>query len=831
MANSTPSSFLADEQPDADRDNTDGKELDSSTSTSIPEHGEVARSERLPQKPKLQSWKASLLTIALLLCSAGLVTGGFWLSIQLIFNPDAIAWLNHSLPDWAQIPLVNQEQPQTLAQIRDQLNEMGNSSGDPIPLEIDPQTSQIESLVLPVLSSSSECENNCQQIVELRVYQQIFKSHGSQAQNGEPNYQLVNQLPIQGIEESFAIAPLLNADSGYQGSDNLLPLTELHQFEGITPGKGVWLYLKGQSVQRGKAIAYGYVLHYNLSHSHLSLILPWTSPTGQVPQWQQVTASDLPELVLDQTTELEPQIQVYQVKPAEFFLNPIQLEPISLAEPALHDPAYQNAILIAQSGLWSPAWKWLQYIKQQQRHNWSAAAQTQMDFIRLYAEQTQAQANQTWASPSQQVLAKLIDGRWGQGLQVFQASPENTQEIATLLKTDSGRLWHRVEVALRVNPQRPEVEAWGALIVAAQQGQKAALAWLQQQPQTTSATIAYIQPLIKRLDGQSSTPNNIKSHPSRLLGTVEPLAQVNPAQWLLANPGATLDLEAQQSWYQVKVDAFYDGKLWQRAPFTNLQLPKTTSTNMQNIAPALWQQLGLDTDAQIQIVIWQPDGQQETTIATVKAVQLHSGELRLLATSYEMLAPANPGSQPQPLALTEATLQWVQPEPITLTELSQQHPQTVAALLPVLWRELQKSGQLHLKAMPSFEQLQEQLEDWPVQLLNLTGNGKSAIVLTVSPEAIAALNNPESVELAQGSRRSYLRRSLELAAPPSNASRSHTIIFSDTGALLYSEFGTAAHQSVTAIADLKDGGSPALLVEAHKTYSLQRWSAQHQRFE
>lgn len=809
MANSTPSGFLADEQPDADRDKTDSKEIDARSSTPTLESKEVACEPLPPKKP--HSWK-SLLTILLLLCSAGLVTGSFWLSIQLIFNPDAIAkLLNRSLPEWAQIPVVSQLEPQTLTEIRDQLNEMGNSSGDPMPLETDPQTSQITSLVLPVLSSSTECENNCQQIVELRVYQRVSNSHSSKPQ-AEPDYQLVNQLPIQGIEESFAIAPLLNADSVYQGSNSQLPLTELHQFEGITPKTGVWLYLKGQSVQRGKAIAYGYILHYNPSHSHLSLMLPWTSPTGQVPQWQQVTASDSPELVIEQTTELEPQIQVYQVKPAEFFLNPIQLEPISLAEPALNDSAYQKAILIAQSGLWSPAWKWLQYIKQQQHRNWSAAAQTQMDFIGLYAKQTEAQANQTWTSASQQVLAKLIDGRWQESLQVFLASPENSLSIATLLKTDTGRLWHRVEVALQVNPKRPEVEAWGALIMAAQQGEKAALTWLQQQPQITSATIAYIQPLLKRLDGESSTPNDIKSHPSRLLGTVEPLAQVKPAQWLSA-PGTTLDLAAPQSWYQVQVDAFYDGQRWQRAPFTNLQLPKTTSTDTQNLASTLWQQLGLDTDPQIQIVIWQPDGQQETTMATVKAVQLQSGKLRLLATSYETLAPAHSSSQPQPLALTEATLQWVQPEPITISELNQQHPQTVAALLPALLRELQKSGQLHIKLSSSDEM--QALEDWPVQLLNLTGDGKSAIVLTVSPEAIATLNNPESVDLA----------------PSSNSSQSHTIIFSDTGALLYSEFSIKTHQSVTAIADLKDGGPLALLVEDHKTYSIQRWSPQRQRFE
>jgi hypothetical protein len=297
---------------------------------------------------------------------------------------------------------------------------------------------------------------------------------------------------------------------------------------------------------------------------------------------------------------------------------------------------------------------------------------------------------------------------------------------------------------------------------------------------------------------------------------VESLTQVNPAQWFLPNQEATLELEAQQSWYQVQVDAFYDGKSWRRAPFPDLQLPKA-SANAQNIAPALWHQLGLDADPQIQIVVWLPDGQQEATIATVKAIQVNSGVLRLLAAASETVTAVNSSSPPQPLALTEAALQWVQPAPITLAELNQQQPQVVTAILPVLWRELQKSGQMKMNGpIPSFDQMQLQLGDWPVQLVKLTGNRKPDIVLTVSTEAIATLNDLESGESA---------------TPPSEPSRSHTIIFSDTGALLYSEFGSASHQAVTAIADLKDGGLPALLVEDAKTYSLQRWSAQLRRFE
>lgn len=455
------------------------------------------------------SWAASLLAIAVLSSSAGLITGGVWLSLQLFVNPDAAEWVNYLLPEWAKIPPVNQESRQTLKQIQTSIRQLGQIPGEPVPLETNAQTLQPTSLLLPVLASLRTCQIDCEQIVELRVYQ-LSSTGNSRARPGETYYELVSQIPIEGPEESFAIAPFVDAETANFDSSLPLPLTEVRRFEGTTPASGVWLYLWGQRVQGTRAIAYGQIVNYNPSHSHLSLMLPWTSPTGQVPQWQQVSGGGSPELVVDQTIDMEPQLHVYQVKPSEFFLNPLQLELIALTEPALNTPAYRNALLIARSGLWSPAWKWLQFIKrqrQEKREPWSAAAQAQMDLIRLHAQLTKIQAEKTWASPSQEVLADLIDGRWGEGLQVFQASAVGEmnesplQEIATLMAADSGLLWDRVEAALRVNPDRPEVKAWGALIVGAKEGKLSAIAWLKQQPKTTPANVAYIQTLLRRLEG------------------------------------------------------------------------------------------------------------------------------------------------------------------------------------------------------------------------------------------------------------------------------------------------------------------------------------------
>jgi hypothetical protein len=761
----------------------------------------VSVSKSKPSAKAVRHWAASLLWL-MILSSAGLVTGGVWLSLQLFANPDALSSVNYLLPNWAKIPLVNSNQPQTLTQIRADLSKLGQTPGELLTLD-NTETLQPTSVLLPVLSS--------QQIVELRVYELTSTGNG-QKPHGEIYYQLVSQVPVEGPEEWFAIAPLLNGEISDSGSNRPLPLTQLRRFEGNTLDG--WFYLWGQSVQKSSTITYGQVVHYNPSRSHLSLMLPWTSPTGQL-QWQQVTNGGSPELVINQTVDLEPQLRVYQVKPAQFFLDPIQLELISLAEPALNNPAYQQAILIARTGLWSPAWKWLQFIKQQRQRNhqpWSMAAQAQLDLIRLHAQLTKSQAEKTWASPSQEVLVDLIDGRWEEGLQIFQSSPENTEEIATLLKADAGRLWNRVEVALRMNPNRPEVKAWGALIVGAKEGRRSAIAWLKQQPKTTSANITYIQNLLKRLEGDFSA-KVLSGHPSRIVGSVQPITKVNLTEWLQPEPKTTLKL-ADQQWYQIQIAAYHNGKRWWQAPFSNL---------MPTAQASLWQQLGLNTDAQIQIIVWLPNGQQERKLATVKAVQLRGGVLQLLASSCCLGAlsektaepiDANLGLQHRPLALTQAALEWVQSEPLTLADLTQQQqPVELTGILPALAQELQLSPSPN-SPIPSFEQLHEKLGQLPVQLIELTGDSLPEIILTISPETIITLNKPVGV--------SKLNKA---------NSRTRTIIFSNTGKLLYSEFSTASQQTVTAIADLKDDEPPALLVEGTKTYILQRWSAKRDRFE
>ncbi|MEH1776020.1 hypothetical protein [Nostoc sp.] len=765
-----------------------------------PPAGAMKRVAKKPQKKlKRGSWLSSMLAIAILLSSASLIMAFAWISVLFIFNPDQVSWLNKILPAWAQIPLGKHERPQTLKQIQLDLSKKNQIFGKTLPLHQDVKNS----FLLPVFQQRANCQSDCKELVELRVYElSVELEFKSQSEN---YYYLATQLPITGPEESFVIFPSLEEP---QDINTPLPLTEVQRFEGGTPSPGVWFNLRGQRQQGTGAIAYGHVVYYNPERTNLIQMLSWTSPNGQLPKWQQVTGDGTKELVVDQTVGLEPHLEVYQVKPLKLFLKPIQLEAITLKSPVLKDSAYQNALSIARSGLWTPAFEWLKFIKKQRKGVLPEAAQAQMDLIRLHSQLTKTQAQKIWASPSQEVLADLIDGRWEKALQVFEASPHNAQEIATLLKADENRLWNRIAAALQVNPNRPEVQAWFALILAVQRGEEHANSWLKTQPKITKDNLAYIQGLLAKLNGEGTSQIS-STHPSQIVGTVQPITQVTNTEWLQPNSPADLKLTDNQVWYQVEVSAFNDGKRWLNFPFENFNPPKTDA------AKFFWKTLGITSDPEIQIVVWLPNGEQKITIAAIKAVQLRGKVLRLLAAGPKIPENQNDVLQPKPLALTNAALEWVQPSPITLQELHQQNPQGVKVILSSLWQSLQQSGEVPAGAIPSFEQMQQKLGDWPVQVIDLTNNAQPEIILTISPEAIASLNQPAS----------------EIQGKNTEQRRDRTIILSDNNKVIYTDFTVNYLQKLSAIAKLSGVQSLALLVENAHNYSLRRWSEKNQRFE
>jgi hypothetical protein len=462
-----------------------------------PNSGAVRRINRKPEKSSQQGNKlVSMVAIAVLLSSAGIIAIFAWIGIQFIYNPEKAGWLNVILPEWAKVSLGGLERPLTLEQIQASLSKKEQIAGNRIALEADTE----KSFLLPVFKETPNCVSNCKSIVELRIYQrsQDFEF----ASTSKKYYYLAAQLPVTGLEESFVVASLGEEVEDSEDSSKLLPISEIGRFEEGAPSPGLWFYLRGQHKHEKNTIAYGEVVYYNPNRSYLKYMTSWASPDGKLPQWQQVTGDSRKELVVDETLSLEPYLRVYQIKPVNYFFNPIQLEEISLEEIALKDSAYQNALALARGRLWTPALDGLQFLTKQHPGRIPALVRAQIDVIDLHSQLTKAQADKNWVSPSQQALADIIDGRWEKALQVFEASPQNAQEIFTLLKADQGRLWNRVKAALDIIPDRRAVQAWGALILTAKYGTERGITWLKAQSQVSEDSLTYIQSLLAQSHGE-----------------------------------------------------------------------------------------------------------------------------------------------------------------------------------------------------------------------------------------------------------------------------------------------------------------------------------------
>ncbi len=433
----------------------------------------------------------TILAIAVLFAGGAVAITSARIGFLLIVKPNEVRWVNHFLPEWAKIKDVDFDLPQSRRQIEDSIRHTGQIVGEILPLAKNTD----QSFLLPILRKRPNCQSDCQEIVELRAY---HRSH-TPALRLEKYYEMVANLTITGPEESFVIAPLVNITNETQGANIALPLNKIKAFQKDTLLSGNWFYLQGQRNSGNHSVTYGHIIHYDPKRKHLQLMQPWTSPSGEIPKWQQVTGDNIKELVINQTVGFEPRVRVYQVKSLHSTRNPIQLSAIELKPPAFKDTAYQKALLIARSGLWTPAFKWLQFIKKQHQRKIPANSVAQIDLIRLHSEVSTKQANINWASPSQQIQVYLIDGRWEKALQVFEKSPDNVKEVASLLQTDKGRLWDRVKAALQVNANRPQVQTWGALILAAQFGEPRARSWLKSQKQLNRDNLSRFENLLKKL--------------------------------------------------------------------------------------------------------------------------------------------------------------------------------------------------------------------------------------------------------------------------------------------------------------------------------------------
>ena len=763
------------------------------------------RTKRLvgAKKRRVPSWAIKWGVAMTLLTAAGLMVGGAWLSLMLIIKPDSVLWLNRYLPEWTKISLNVSNPPQTIGEIRLEAKEAKLRLGEAFKLDSE--------VLFPLWREQVDCQTDCEKIVELRVYQPV-----EGAKKEEAKYRLVRALDVPKVEEIAAIAPLRQLEKEGFATTRSLPFRKISELPN-SPPSGVWLNLSGEFVRTDTKLLYGYIFHYNPNSMHLSPLIEWSTTTGKIPQWQQVTGGgDSPqELLIDQSVGLEPKFKVFKIEPRNFAPDPISLEKISLREPAIETPAlkktYQQIFALSSDGLWSPALKRFQTLKNKATpQEWTPKAQEQLDVIALHAKITKEQCEKPWASPSQQILACLIDGRFQDSLDLFQVSlnEATAPEITTLLKTDSGRLWKRVGAALEVNPKDFAPKAWGTLILASQQDKKFALSWLKELPQNQPDTLEKVKIILDQLDNAAisvKTTSPVALTASRIIGLAQRVDKINNQEWLPYPDPVILPLEEQQTWYQIQVSIFNNGLGWQKPPFKNLPSPQSNS------GKDLAKQLGLEIDSSIEIAAWTEDGQRQSILGMVKGVQFQGGVLKLLAVA-DNLANLNPGTispNRRPFAYTMSALSWLEPGSINLGDLYQIQPDWIGKVLPAMWRDLQAGGKVASGPLPEVPELLSQIGHWSIRPVDLTGNKQPEAILTLYEDPSGNLDN----------------------LPPSGETtkKPRTMIISDAGIVIYSEFTKNKGNSWLAIADL--GDSSGLLVDSGRDYFLKSWSATRQGFE
>ncbi|NET00752.1 MAG: hypothetical protein F6K61_09275 [Sphaerospermopsis sp. SIO1G1] len=756
-------------------------------------------SEKSPQSSIWRSKLSSALALMVLLSIGSIIISCGWISILFIIDPQRVAWLNNFLPSEAKINISETDIPKTLTEIKKSLKQQKLTTGEILALEShSSQNNQLPNIfLLPVFKERNKCRSDCQELVELRVYKKSKEIEFNLQK--EPHYYQGQKIEINGLSQFFVEAPVGSNVSiaGNENKEVYLPLTEIKTFDKPKSLPGLWFDLQGKHKQGNQSIIYGQIVHYNPQLRSLENMLFWKNPNNKVPQWQQVTGSKTEELVIDQTVGLEPRLQLYQIQAGDLVKNSVFLQPIEL-KPRMNIYGYQQSLFLARNGLWTPANAWLISIQKEIKKPLSEYVQAQIDLIKLHSQITKTQADKNWASPSQTVLTALMDGRWEKGLDVLISSPDSGREIYNLLQADRGRLWNRTTVALRLNPQRRAVLAWAYLMLTVQRGESRANTWLESQPQINRATFTYLQDLLVKLNHEVKN-----THPSQIIGRVKKITTVKYANWLPVDGKADIVVSDDQVLYQIDVSAFHNGKTWLIYPFTDLQLPKIQTS-------LFWiKTLGLGNDVNIQIAVWLPDGEQQVKTATIKAVQMQNGKLKLLVTG-DPIGENKEGYVPHPpLAFTNTALEWVQPSPMSMEALAIANPEVVEDVIPKIWRALQQSGDITGSSF-TWTEIEEKMKNWPVQMIDITRDGNPDLVLTISDSAIASFKNSPQLEKINTPR---------------------TIIFAETGEIIYNDFNRDNQQALTAIAKLNNDQSIALLVGSKDKYSVRRWSEINQRLE
>ncbi len=645
------------------------------------------------------------------------------LSLTYLLNPFAIP--GAVPPEPPPLPVLSANPPQTIAQIQTELAGDGLMLGKPLDIAAENDT------VFPVY------DENKKAVREVRVYRSVEEA-------GEKKYLLSRKLDLVGAAE-YAVRAVGWRYDREPNADALkgrrLLFQALQPIAGAAPSRGVWFLAVGQT----GAFRYGKVLCYLARpQASLSVVAEWSSPTGSLPSWQEVTASpnriidrtalregmprnrtatgkaaefplslqpNEPELLLDRGSPYDPDLAIFHLVSTSNAAQPLQLLRVTLDAGRRMPKLYDEALTLANAGLWSPALAKLEELRgqwQQEGRGFSAFVQAQYDAIAAHARLTALEADRPQQDVEARVLAAIADGRWQGAIEAAKTVENSPDRLENLFKTRQSFIWQRVKAAIRVDPQSA-AHLWGATIVLQRQGFPAAQQWLAAKHPLTPEALAL-------LNAFDLAP--LRFNPQQVLGRVTPLGVDPPrGDW----SGEVPDLLPGQTWYEVEVEVVRDGDLWRNAPFSML-----AARSPQR----LWRAMGLDRNSSLGVATIDSRGDVRGDLLTAHALRIGGdGRLFLLATGFPTLETAIASSILPPMAVSSGSLAETSG---SLLSLGGMERDVAERIVYRLYDEFQKLGQVSVP----FEQFAAQVQSWDFEQVSLAGDASPMFLLQLRREQV-----------------------------------------------------------------------------------------------
>ncbi|AFY72688.1 hypothetical protein Syn7502_00531 [Synechococcus sp. PCC 7502] len=543
----------------------------------------------------MQGISISRITLLLAIAAMGV---GIVLSIQFLINPFSLPWVELDQPATIAQTLSS---IQTLDQVKAELLDSQFLLGDqPLILKDNFQ-------VYPVLDKDSKA------IRQIRIYQTL----GADLWQQQKKFRLIKQTEVTELEEAFIKAPSLKyqAHPPQIKEGNTLALTQLQSIPSINgeaPSQGLWFMAIGKL----KEGVYGRVFSY-MPNQAINMELEWTNPNGKIPHWQRFLTLQNPEpdLVIDQTQNLDPRFLVFRLEATTNSTNPLQFRTLNLHEAPAMPKIYSDALVLASGGLWSPALAKFESLKadlQAKNDQWEPVIQEQYDLIRYHAQITADLAQNLDADYGMNSLALAMNGQWVEAFQNLQGSEFVAKSVIDTLATKAGNIWLRVDAALAVEPI-PEIVLWGSVIVLQWDDLPTAEQWLRSHWQFPKRDVSEAISLLQRLD---LAPLGID--PQQFIGTIQLLGNSTDRPWQITPP----PLLDGQTWYEVDISVIRDQEVWRNAPF-----PKLAKRSKLMI----WKALGLETNNILTVDV--PNREGETIDLIAQSIWVgEDGQIKLLAT-------------------------------------------------------------------------------------------------------------------------------------------------------------------------------------------------------